>query len=77
MALLLREDMDEDEDTESLEVVDDVLELDWSGSAPGRWAAAVCSWRRREASTGLDIDSSGVWRKASSGLVGSAKVEAE
>jgi hypothetical protein len=77
MALLLLEEEDEEKEAEWLELVDEVLELDWSGSAPGRWAAAVCSWRRREASTGLDIDSSGVWRKASSGLVGSAKVEAE
>lgn len=61
-----------EEELESLEVVDEALELDCRGSAPGRWAAEVWSCRRREASAGLDMDFCGGWRRASSGLVGSA-----
>jgi hypothetical protein len=57
---------------ESLEVADEALEVGCSGSAPGRWAAEVCSCRRREASAGLDMDFCGGWRRASSGLEGSA-----
>jgi hypothetical protein len=43
MALLLLEDDDEADDAEWLELLDEELALDWSGSAPGLWAAAVCS----------------------------------
>lgn len=57
-------------------MLDDVVELCWSGSAVGLWAAEVWSWRRREASEGLDMNSDGVGRKANNGLLGSAKVVA-
>jgi hypothetical protein len=54
--LLLRdEDEDEEseeEDEELEECVDETLPRGCSGSAAGRWAAAVCSWSRREASPG-------------------------
>jgi hypothetical protein len=57
--LLRDEDEDEDEDEESEEedkeleeCVDETLPRGCSGSAAGRWAAAVCSWSRREASPG-------------------------
>jgi hypothetical protein len=70
MTLLLREE----EELES-EELDEVLARCCSGSAAGRWAAAVCNWRRRDASPGwLDIDSNGVGRMAKRGLLGSAKV---
>src|SRR4051812_16536911 len=66
---------------ELLELVDEVLEARcccccccWRGSGAGRWAAWVCSCRRREASDGLDMDSGGGSRKASSGWVGSEGV---
>lgn len=59
MALLLLP-RDEDElEPESEELLDDVLPRCCSGSAVGRWAAAVCSCSRREASPEFDIDSWG------------------
>lgn len=71
MTLLLREE----EELESEELLDEVLARCCNGSAEGRWAADVCNWRRRDASTGwLDIDSKGVGRMANRGLLGSAKV---
>jgi hypothetical protein len=78
---LLRDEVEEDlellelvELEESVELAVEELALDCSGPAEGRWAAAVCSCSRREASGGLDMNSMGVGRKASSGLVGSEKV---
>lgn len=59
------------EDVESEELVEDMLLRDCRGSAAGRLAALVCSWSRREASPGEDIDSVGVdglGRTARSGL---------
>lgn len=71
--LLLRED--EEDEVEPLALLEeDVVVLCCSGSAMGLWAAEVCSWRRREASDGLDINSRGAGRKANRGLLGSAKV---
>jgi hypothetical protein len=79
--VLLRDEVEEDlellelvEWVESVELAVDGLALFCSGSAEGRWAAAVCSCSRREASGGFDMNSRGVGRKASSGLVGSEKV---
>jgi hypothetical protein len=74
---LLREDVDEDRELEELDESDGVA-VDaapcCSGSAEGRWAAAVWSCSTREASGRLDMNCSGVWRKASSGWAGSEKV---
>jgi len=73
MTLPLREE----EEVESEELVEDTLPRGCSGSAVGRCAAAVCSWSRREASAGDDIDAEGVdglGRKARRGLWGSANV---
>lgn len=68
-------DMELVELVELLELLDEVLlSRCCKGSAAGRWAAAVCSWRRREASGGPDICSGGGRRKANSGFDGSAGV---
>jgi hypothetical protein len=79
--VLLRDEVEEDREllellelVESAEFAVEGLDADCSGSAEGRWAAAVCSCSRRDASEGLDMNSRGVWRKASSGLAGSEKV---
>jgi hypothetical protein len=74
---LLEEELESVEEDLSEELLDELLPLCCSGSAEGRWAADVWSWRRRDASAGLDMDAEGVWRKAKSGLVGSANVKAE
>ena len=61
-----------------LELVDEVLEARCCrGSGAGRWAAAVWSCSRREASDGLDMCSSDAGRKARSGLEGSEGVYGE
>lgn len=73
--------MDEDDvmlEAELLELLEEVLLARCcKGSAAGRWAAAVCSCRRREASGGLDICSGGDGRKASRGCEGSEGVYGE
>jgi hypothetical protein len=74
MGLLLDEEVEEDLELVELDELVGVAveaELCCSSSAVGRWAAWVCSCRTREASEGLDMNSGGVWRRASSGWVGS------
>jgi hypothetical protein len=76
---LLRDEVEEDlellELVESVEVAEEALAPDCSGSAEGRWAAAVWSCSSREASGGLDMNPRCVWRRASRGWVGSEKVD--
>jgi hypothetical protein len=74
MGLLLDEEVEEDLELLELDELVGVAveaELCCNGSAAGRWAAWVCSCSTRDASGGLDMKSSGVWRRASSGWVGS------
>jgi hypothetical protein len=71
------EDEDEDEEVELEESFDEVLPRCWSGSAAGRCAAAVCSWRKRETSKGRDMNVKGTGWTASRGLAGSEEVSGE
>lgn len=62
-------------EVEELELEEEVLDARcWRGSAEGRWAAAVWSCRRREASPGFDMYSGDDERRASSGLEGSEEM---
>jgi hypothetical protein len=75
--VLLDEEVEEDRELLELDELVGVAEeavLCCSGSAEGRWAAWVCSCSRREASEGFDMNSRGIWRRASSGWRGSEKV---
>jgi hypothetical protein len=84
--LLAREDVipeDEEEDEEDElelepeELLDIVLPRCCSGSTVGRCAAAVCSWRRREASPELDMNNGEIGRTANRGLEGWEKMSGE
>jgi hypothetical protein len=63
----------DEEELESDELPTGVPARCCSGSAKGRLAAAVCTCSRREASAEPAMDSKDTGRKASSGLVGSAR----
>jgi hypothetical protein len=72
------EDEEEEEfELELEELFDEVLPRCWSGSAAGRCAAAVCSWRKRETSKGRDMNVKGTGWTASRGLAGSEEVSGE